>query len=104
MGAAAPPSAVPANDALQKDAIAQRVQALLHDADATWSQQFQALGSQYPAPGITFFSQTVNKVCASDTALTGFFYCPGERKIYFDESASPADDLAVAYLIGHESG
>jgi uncharacterized protein len=80
------------------------VQALLHDADATWSQQFQALGSQYPAPAITFFSQTVKKVCASDTALTGSFYCPGERKIYFDESASPADDLAVAYLIGHESG
>ena len=104
MLASAPLAAAPANDALQNDAIVQRVQTLLKDANGTWSQQFKSLGSQYPAPESTFFRQTVRKACASDVALTGSFYCPDERRIYFDLSAIPADDLAVAYLVGHELG
>jgi uncharacterized protein len=95
MGATAPPPA---------DATAQRVQALLHDANGTWLQQFQSLGSQYPPAEITFFRQTVRKACGSDVALTGSFYCPDERKIYFDESEDFADDVAIAYLVGHEMG
>lgn len=82
----------------------QRVQALLGDANGTWSQQFKSLGSQYSAPATTFFSQTVRKACGAEVALTGSFYCPDERKIYFDLAASAADDGALAYLVGHELG
>jgi predicted metalloprotease len=99
MGAIAPPPAVPADDAIMR-----RVQVLLTDANNTWSQQFTSLGSQYPPSGITFFSQTVRNACASDTALTGSFYCPDERKIYFDLAAGAADDIALAYIVGHEVG
>ena len=99
MGATAPPPAV-----VPDDVIVQRVQALLHDANSTWSQQFQSLGAQYPAPEITFFRQTVRKACGSDIALTGTFYCPDERRIFFDQSAGSPDDAAIAYLIGHELG
>ncbi len=95
MGATAPPAA---------DARAQRVQALLHDANGTWLRQFQSLGSQYPPAGITFFRLTVRKACGSDVALTGTFYCPDEGKIYFDESEDFTDDVAIAYLVGHEMG
>jgi predicted metalloprotease len=98
-GADAAPSAAPADDA-----IARHVQALLTDANNTWSQQFKSLGSQYPAPEIAFFRLTVKKACGSDTPLTGSFYCPDERKIYFDEAANAADDGALAYLVGHEVG
>jgi uncharacterized protein len=81
-GATAPPPAAP-----PEDAIVPRVRALLIDANATWSQQFKSLGSQYPAPEVAFFRQTVRKACGSDIALTGSFYCPDERKIYFDLAA-----------------
>ena len=107
--AVAPPTA-----ATPDDALVQRVLALLNDANNdTWSQQFKSLGSQYPAPETMFFSQTVRKACGSDLALTGSFYCPDERQIYFDrallqkladQSGRPAEDAAVAYLIGHELG
>jgi predicted metalloprotease len=108
--AAAPLAAALPNDAVQPDPVVQRVQALLTDANATWSQQFTSLGSQYPAPETTFFSQAARKACGSDTVLTGSFYCPGERKVYFDQqqlaaqSAGVAGDTAVAYLVGHELG
>jgi uncharacterized protein len=104
MGAAAPPPAVPLNDAAQHDDIAPRVRALLSDANGVWSQQFTALGSQYPAAGITFFSQTIRKACGVESALTGTFYCPDERKIYFDQSAGFPDDLAIAFVVGHAMG
>lgn len=108
-GAVAPPAAAAADDAL-----VQRVQALLKDANNNiWSPQFRSLGSQYPAPEATFFSQTVRKACGSELALTGSFYCPDERKIYFDlallqqlagQPGESADDAAIAYLVGHELG
>jgi uncharacterized protein len=99
MGATAPPAAAPSSDA-----TAQRVQALLRDANVTWSQQFQALGSLYPAADVAFFRQTVRKACGSEAALTGPFYCPDDRRIYFDESEDFTDDAAIAYVVGHEMG
>jgi hypothetical protein len=104
MGAAAPPPAVPPGGAVSHDDIAPRVRALLSDANGVWSQQFISLGTQYPAPDMTFFRQTIRKACGSDSALTGTFYCPDERKIYFDQSISVSDDAAIAYLVGHEVG
>lgn len=104
MGAAAPPPAVPPGDAVSQDDIAPRVRALLSDANGIWSQQFISLGTQYPPPDVTFFRQTIRKACGSDSVLTGTFYCPDERRIYVDQATRVADDLAVAYLVGHEVG
>jgi predicted metalloprotease len=101
MAATAPPAGAAPNDA-----IALRMQALLSDANATWLQQFRSLGAMYAATDSSFFDQTIRKVCVSDTALTGSFYCPDERKIYFDLSLLQklSDDGALAYMVGHEIG
>jgi predicted metalloprotease len=106
MGAGAAPAAPPVNDAAQHDATVQRVQALLSDANGTWLQQFKSLGALYAATDSTFFNQTVRKACGSDLALSGSFYCPDERKIYFDLALLQklSDDGAMAYLVGHELG
>jgi len=96
-----------------EDLITQRARALFADANAAWSRQFALLGTQYPAPDLGFFTQTVQKACGSDTPLSGPFYCPDERKVYLDRAflqrlmehqASPTDDAALAYVIGHELG
>ena len=101
MAAAAPPAAAPPNDV-----ITQRVQTLLKDANGAWLQQFRLLGALYAATDSSFFTETIRKVCVSDSALTGSFYCPDDRKIYFDLSLLQklSDDGALAYIVGHEIG
>jgi predicted metalloprotease len=97
MGAATPPP---------DDNLAPRVRALLSDANNAWLQQFRSLGALYVPADLAFFSQAVRKICVSDGALTGSFYCPDERKIYIDLALLQklSDDDAVAYIVGHEMG
>jgi len=88
------------------DDIVPRVRALLSDANNAWLQQFKSLGALYTPTDIAFFNQAVRKICVSDSALTGSFYCPDEGKIYFDLALLQklSDDEAIAYMVGHEMG
>jgi predicted metalloprotease len=111
MGAAAKQPASPAAPAPDAAALEQRARALLSDANGAWTQQFAALGSQYPAASVTFFMHTAPQACGAGGALTGPFYCPDQRQVYLDlaflgqistTGSTGEHEAALAYVIGHE--
>lgn len=102
----APAQAPPANDE-----HAEFVAVVLADTEAVWSQIFRQNNSEYPAPRLVLFSDSVRSACGFNTAATGPFYCPGDSKVYLDLSfmgqlkrLGGHGDFAMAYVIAHEVG
>jgi predicted metalloprotease len=113
VAAASTPPTPPEQPPPADEFVTQQARALISDANAAWQRQFSQLGTQYPAPGLVFFKDSAQKVCGADKPLTGAFYCPDERRVYIDlaflqqlsqRRSSPADNAAIAYVIGHEIG
>jgi predicted metalloprotease len=93
------------------DESAQFVSAILADTEDTWAAIFPRMGMQYQVPKLVLFSDLVSSACGHNSAATGPFYCPGDRKVYLDlgffrelDHLGAPGDFAQAYVIGHEVG
>lgn len=96
--------------ASEMDRFVARVLATTEDS---WGAAFpREIGAPYQPPTLVLFSGSVDSACGSASAAMGPFYCPGDRKVYLDQSffdelarrfGAPGD-FAAAYVIAHEVG
>jgi len=94
----------------ETDRFVARVLATTEDS---WGEAFpREVGAPYEPPKLVLFSGSVDSACGSASAAMGPFYCPGDRKVYLDQSffdelsrrfGAPGD-FAAAYVIAHEVG
>ena len=87
------------------------VAAVLGETEDVWSDLFQRSGYDYPEPELVLFSGVVPTACGTGQSATGPFYCPRDRRVYFDLSfygqlqrLGAGGDFALAYVIAHEVG
>lgn len=87
------------------------VAAVLGETEDVWSDLFQQSGYDYPEPELVLFSGVVQSACGTAQSATGPFYCPRDRRVYFDLSfysqlqrMGAEGDFALAYVIAHEVG
>jgi len=88
------------------------VKVVLGSTEDVWSAVLPGSGARYVPPRLVLFSGAVQSACGFNTAATGPFYCPPDRRVYLDLSffrelarrfGAPGD-FAQAYVIGHEVG
>ena len=94
----------------QTDMFVRKVLATTED---TWTQIFKSSGQTYVPPKLVFYSgQGRTSGCGAAQSAMGPFYCPGDQKVYLDESFfnelssrfGVTGDFAKAYVIAHEVG
>ncbi|HEY7267144.1 MAG TPA: neutral zinc metallopeptidase [Solirubrobacterales bacterium] len=82
------------------------------DAQAFWTQQFQAAGKPYQRAKVVVFQGQVQSGCGLASAATGPFYCPLDQRVYLDlgffrelqDRFKAPGDFAEAYVVAHELG
>jgi hypothetical protein len=96
----------------REDQVAHFTKVILGDTEVVWTDQFRAMGREYPKPTLVLFSGAVDSACGMAESATGPFYCPGDQKVYIDlsfyadmqrELHAPGD-FARAYVVAHEVG
>lgn len=98
----------PANDP-DKELVA-FVSFVLDDIQATWVEQFKRMGKTYQRAKLVLFTDSVDSACGFQSAATGPFYCPPDKKAFIDLSFYRAlskrlgapGDFAQAYVLAHE--
>lgn len=105
------PSTGSAPNSPAAQASSEFVSVILADTETTWNAIFQNAGAKYEEPPLTLFTDSVQSACGYATAASGPFYCPGDRKVYLDQSffreltrLGAPGDFAQAYVIAHEIG
>jgi len=94
------------------DAGKEFVSRVLGSTERVWTEEFQKMGRQYPAPKLVLFSGFVQSACGTAQSAMGPFYCPRDNKVYIDLSfyqdmknkLGAPGDFAQAYVIAHEVG
>ncbi|KKB13011.1 hypothetical protein VE25_04410 [Devosia geojensis] len=95
-----------------QDELADFVGVVIKETENLWTEQFAAIGEDYPEPTVVLFTDAVNSGCGMADARTGPFYCPADRKVYIDlafydqlhrQFGAPGD-FAQAYVLAHEVG
>ena len=89
-----------------------RIVKVYNVADRVWREEFQRRGRSYAKPGLVFFEDRTRTGCGAASAAAGPFYCPGDRKIYFDlgflqqlqTRFGARGQFAQAYIVAHEYG
>jgi predicted metalloprotease len=96
---------------LPDDEDAEFVSVVLADMEDIWMQLFARKGDAYVAARLVLFNDAVESACGYNSAATGPFYCPADRRVYIDLSfmrelqrMGASGDFALAYVIGHEVG
>jgi predicted metalloprotease len=91
--------------------VSEFLRVVLGSTEDAWGTLFQRSGSSYPQPQLVLFSGSVPSACGFNTAATGPFYCPADRRLYLDTSffsqlqrMGAGGDFAIAYVVGHEVG
>jgi predicted metalloprotease len=85
---------------------------VLGSTERVWTEEFQKMGRQYPAPKLVLFSGFVQSACGMAQSAMGPFYCPRDSKVYIDLSfyqdmknkLGAPGDFAQAYVVAHEVG
>ena len=85
------------------------VDAVARDVQETWTRK---LGNQYQPTKVTLFRDSIQSACGYAGAVSGPFYCPGDRQVYLDLSFfdelqrrfGASGDFADAYVLAHEFG
>jgi uncharacterized protein len=100
----------PARPASETDTFVAKV---LGTTERTWAEVFQReVGEAYREPRLVLFTDRVRSACGAAESAMGPFYCPGDQKVYLDQSffdelsrrfGAPGD-FAAAYVIAHEVG
>lgn len=100
----------PAGPASETDRFVAKV---LSTTERTWAEVFQReVGQPYREPKLVLFNGQVQSACGAAQSAMGPFYCPGDQKVYLDQSffdelsrkfGAPGD-FAAAYVIAHEVG
>jgi predicted metalloprotease len=92
-----------------EEKIVDMVDAVATDVQQTWSR---LLGGRYQQTKVTLFRDAIQSGCGYAGAVSGPFYCPGDRQVYMDVSffdelhrrfGAPGD-FAQAYVLAHEFG
>ncbi|GLQ52863.1 KPN_02809 family neutral zinc metallopeptidase [Devosia nitrariae] len=95
-----------------QDELADFVGVVIKETENLWTEEFAAIGEDYPEPTVVLFTDSVNSGCGLADARTGPFYCPADQKVYIDlsfydqlhrEFGAPGD-FAQAYVLAHEIG
>ncbi len=102
----------PAHGQVGKDRDTQLMVFTLNDVQKFWQGYFQQIGKPYQHAKLVVFSGSTYSGCGGAEASTGPFYCPGDGKVYIDESfwnelkkfGGSTADFAQAYVIAHEMG
>ncbi len=82
------------------------------DVQEFWDRTFAAAGMQYAYSKTVFFSGATMTGCGQASAEMGPFYCPADKKVYFDldflvrlqDQFGAQGDLAAQYIVAHEYG
>lgn len=93
------------------DTAADFISVVLGSTEDVWTEMFQRAGSRYAPPSLVLFDDYVRSTCGFNSAATGPFYCPADRKVYLDlgffrelARLGGPGDFAQAYVVGHEVG
>jgi uncharacterized protein len=103
---------------LPTDQMGQFVSAVLGSTEAAWTDIFSNAGKTYSTPTLVMFSGSTNSACGFAQSAMGPFYCPIDKKVYFDTAffqdlekrfgacdvGSKTCQFSQAYVIAHEIG
>ena len=89
-----------------------RIIKVFNVADDVWHDEFARHGATYSPPTLTFFSGRTRTSCGPASSAVGPFYCPADRRIYFDldfleqlqRQFGARGQFAQAYIVAHEFG
>ena len=92
-----------------EEKVVDMVDAVARDVQQTWTE---TLGSRYQPTKVTLFRDSIQSACGYAGAVSGPFYCPGDRNVYLDLSFfdeltrrfGAGGDFAQAYVLAHEFG
>lgn len=112
-GGGGEPVGQPAPVLQPKSTMDRFVARVLATTEDSWGEAFpKEVGAPYQPPKLVLFSGSVDSACGSASSAMGPFYCPGDQKVYLDQSffdelarrfGAPGD-FAGAYVIAHEVG
>ena len=98
-------------EAPPSDEAADFISVVLASTEDVWAETFQRAGGRYVPPSLVLFDDYVRSACGFNSAATGPFYCPADRKVYLDlgffrelARLGGPGDFAQAYVVGHEVG
>ena len=86
---------------------------VLGDTEDVWTAWFKvARSSSYAPATLVLFDNRVDSVCGTVNAAMGAFYCPDDRRMYFDAARfdellqrhGASADFLQAYMIAHSVG
>jgi hypothetical protein len=105
------PNAITQQDQ-QNDTTKEFLGVVLAETEDVWTDILAKQGMQYPKPTMVLYTGAVQSACGTAESAVGPFYCPGDEKLYIDESffqqlrqqfGAPGD-FAAAYVVAHEVG
>ncbi len=88
------------------------ISTVLADTEDVWNGLFERAGERYVEPALVLFRGEVQSACGFASSASGPFYCPGDQKVYLDQSFfdelsrrfKAPGDFAQAYVVAHEVG
>ncbi|ABY23843.1 neutral zinc metallopeptidase family [Renibacterium salmoninarum ATCC 33209] len=90
-----------------------RITATANSLNAFWPSYLKQVGATYTPIKTVIFSGSTNTACGPASTEVGPFYCPGDKKAYFDPAffqelvdrfGSSGGQLAQEYVVAHEFG